>query len=65
MMDIIINGKALTLTSSELKQCLIEYGAKAPFAVAINGQFIPQEQHANYTLNDGDCIDVLSPIQGG
>lgn len=64
-MNIIINGKMTSQTSDELTQCLIEFGAKAPFAVAINGQFIPQDQHANYSLNEGDCIDVLSPIQGG
>jgi len=31
----------------------------------VNGEFIPQSRHSNYVLNEGDSVELLSPIQGG
>lgn len=35
------------------------------FAVAINKQFIPRTNYAEISLNEGDCVEVVSPMQGG
>ena len=35
------------------------------FAVAKNQTFVSQRQYETTQLNDGDNIDVFSPIQGG
>ena len=40
-------------------------GAMAPYAVAVNGEFIPQSRHSHVVINEGDSIELLSPIQGG
>lgn len=54
-----------------LMQLLIEQQAKAghaenkPFAVAINGEFIPKSQYTNIHIQADDKIDVVSPVTGG
>tara|TARA_B100001063_G_C16595718_1_gene467993 strand:- start:325 stop:519 length:195 start_codon:yes stop_codon:yes gene_type:complete len=64
-MTITINGELLTIKSTMLVDVLQNFGAKPPFAVALNGEFIPQSLHASTTINEGDSIELLSPIQGG
>jgi sulfur carrier protein len=64
-MNIIVNGKPLHADSQSLFKVLRSFGAVPPFAVAINGEFIPQSQHHNTQINEGDSIELLSPIQGG
>jgi sulfur carrier protein len=64
-MNITINGELITISNNKLISCLQEFGAVAPFAVAINAEFIPQSQHGDYQLSEGDSIELLSPIQGG
>ncbi|ASM51186.1 sulfur carrier protein [Pseudoalteromonas espejiana DSM 9414] len=64
-MNITINGELLTIKSAALVEILQNFGAQPPYAVAINGEFIPQSQHGNYVLNEGDSVELLSPIQGG
>ena len=34
-------------------------------AIAINCSFVPRSSHANTTVNEGDEIEVVSPMQGG
>ena len=34
-------------------------------AVAINQLFVPRSQYAQRNLVSGDCIDVVTPVQGG
>ncbi len=64
-MKITLNGELLDLTSHALLEILKEYGAIAPYAVAVNGVFIPKSQHNGFFINEGDSIELLSPIQGG
>lgn len=35
------------------------------FAVALNRRFVPRSRYAEVTLNDGDELEILSPMQGG
>ena len=35
------------------------------FAVALNGDFVGKEAYQQTSINQGDSIDVLFPIQGG
>ncbi|WP_372762899.1 sulfur carrier protein ThiS [Pseudoalteromonas sp.] len=64
-MKITINGQLVNMHSNKLIECLMEFGATAPFAVAVNGEFLPQSMHSDYLLSEGDSLDLLSPIQGG
>lgn len=52
------NGKSLY-------KIVERFGAMPPFALAVNGQFVPKSQHAHYQINEHDVIDILSPVQGG
>lgn len=65
-MKIYINDTAMELdVSVQLTQVLEEYRAQPPYAVAVNGQFVPRGQYAATHLADGDRIDLVSPRQGG
>ncbi len=39
--------------------------ARPPFAVAVNTTFVPAAQHASHPLQDGDRMEVISPVTGG
>ena len=65
-MNILINGQSVTVSDdTSLTQALNQFGARPPFAVAVNGDFVPRSQCDTKILNEGDSIELLSPIQGG
>jgi len=65
-MNIEINLQAFTLAeAATLADALAAYGAKPPFAVAVNGAFVARAQHAQHGLSAGDRIDVVQPVAGG
>lgn len=64
-MNITFNGELLNSSSHQLIEILQSMGASAPYAVAINGEFIPKSLHSEFVVNEGDSIELLSPIQGG
>ena len=41
------------------------FGARPPFAVAVNGEFVARGQHAVRALQAGDKVDVVQPVAGG
>ena len=38
---------------------------QAPFAVAVNLQFVPRAQYALTPLRAGDRVEVIAPVTGG
>jgi sulfur carrier protein len=65
-MDIHINQQTLSVAeTATLAEALAAYGAKPPFAAAVNGQFVPKTQYAARALAHGDRIDVVQPVAGG
>lgn len=61
------NGNAETLPALTHLAGAIDhwgYGDKK-IAAAINGDFIPRDQYASTTLNQGDNIDIVRPVGGG
>jgi sulfur carrier protein len=40
-------------------------GAKPPFAVAVNLNFVPKTQYQQFALNENDQIEVIAPVTGG
>ena len=65
-MDIQINQKPLSLPEgATVADALAAYGARPPYAVALNGDFVARAQHAARTLQTGDRLDVVSPVAGG
>jgi sulfur carrier protein len=65
-MDIQINQKPLSLPDgATVADALAAFGARPPFAVALNGDFVARTQHAARALQAGDRLDVVHPVAGG
>ena len=60
-MTITINGELLTIKSVVLVDVLQNFGAKAPFAVALNGEFIPQSLHASTAIKARSDSAIMPP----
>ena len=65
-MNIIVNAKPHDVSASVLDAVLIELGfSDAAIATAVNGAFVARDARAATTLNAGDRLEVLAPMQGG
>ena len=66
-MNITINGATHECPSnSNITQLLerLEMQNKR-IALEINNEVIPKNEYKAYTLNDGDCIEIIQAIGGG
>ena len=62
-----VNGEVKEISENLNVKELIEdlnYKTKG-FAVAINTTFVAIDSYTKTTINDGDTIDILAPVQGG
>ena len=65
-MNITINNALHQLPGSPtVLDALAALGARPPFAVAVNTAFVPSAEHARHLLQDGDSVEVISPVTGG
>jgi len=65
-MKIILNGEAVDITATTLGEALAEQGfGEAKVATAVNEAFVAKDARADFTLSDGDRVEVLAPMQGG
>ncbi len=65
-MNITINNAPQQLQDgATVLDALAAIGAKPPFAVAVNTAFVPSAEHAGHLLQDGDSVEVISPVTGG
>ena len=62
-----VNGEKKELDSSHLLADAINHWgyAGAPIAVAHNDEFVPRTRYATLQLQDGDRLEIVSPMQGG
>ena len=51
--------------NASLADALTRAGARAPFAAALNLQFVPKTRYAATLLHAGDEIEIIAPITGG
>jgi len=67
MIDISLNGERTAVAATSLQTLLLEHGFKleAAFACAINNTFVPRLQWPERRLENGDRIDIVTPITGG
>ncbi|MBC7600587.1 MAG: sulfur carrier protein ThiS [Polaromonas sp.] len=65
--EISLNGKRLQADAANLQALLLAqgYDLKSAFACAINNTFVPRQQWPERALQNGDRIDVVTPITGG
>jgi sulfur carrier protein len=65
-MRVIVNQVEYDLPShSMITDALNVIGAKPPFAVAVNLNFVPKSQYSLHTLHENDQIEVITPVTGG
>ena len=67
MIDISLNGERTSVAAPTLQALLLARGYKleAAFACAINSTFVPRPQWPARKLENGDRIDIVTPITGG
>ena len=66
-MTISVNGEEQTFKTETLtvQKLLEELNFKEGFAVALNEEFVLRTTYHETNINDGDRLDILSPVQGG
>jgi sulfur carrier protein len=52
-------------SNSRITDLLTMIEAKAPYAVAVNLQFVPKTRHAEYILQENDEVEIIAPVTGG
>jgi sulfur carrier protein len=67
MYEISMNGERLETSAVTLMDLLLArgYALENAFACAINSAFVPRQQWPGRKLENGDRIDVVTPITGG
>ena len=66
MMRVLVNQNLHELApASKVSDLLALIDAKPPYAVAVNLQFLPKSQHADYVLQENDAVEIISPVTGG
>ncbi|MDR3454698.1 MAG: sulfur carrier protein ThiS [Rhodoferax sp.] len=65
-MNIFLNKTAHELPNgATLADALALLQPQAPFATAVNMQFVPNTHYAQTLLQPGDHIEVIFPVTGG
>lgn len=66
-LEISLNGKRVATEAPTLQALLLAQGyqLQGAFACAINNAFVPRPQWPERALQNGDRIDVITPIAGG
>jgi sulfur carrier protein len=52
-------------SNSRITDLLKMIGAKPPYAVAVNLQFVPKTRHAEHVLHENDQVEIIAPVTGG
>ncbi len=64
-MKVFVNSEEKEIAVDALQAFLQQECPAQPFAIAVNDQFIAKTQYEKTALNDGDRIEILSPMSGG
>ena len=67
MIEISLNGERTSAQADTLQALLLARGYKleSAFACAINNTFVPRARWPERRLENGDRIDIVTPITGG
>ncbi len=66
-MQVQVNGDAMELPEEATVAVLIERMALVGkrFAVEVNEDIVPRSQHTDFSLSEGDRVEVVHAIGGG
>ncbi len=66
MIKISVNDQIQNIDDPKLDHLLGKLqGNTGSFAVAVNGEFVPRSHYHQTTLQNGDRLDIVSPVGGG
>ncbi|MEN9760530.1 MAG: sulfur carrier protein ThiS [Pseudomonadota bacterium] len=66
LMAITVNGEVLRLPAgATVADAAQARGVQPPFAAAVNMSFVPRPLHGQTLLDEGDVVELISPITGG
>ncbi|OIQ76174.1 sulfur carrier protein ThiS [mine drainage metagenome] len=67
MRTLSLNGDTVHTEAPTIADLLAErgYDTTRAMACAVNQQFVPRNRWAQYALQPGDAIEVVSPVVGG
>lgn len=65
-MKLIVNGEETSCKAETLANLLQDLDYEGAWiATAVNGDLVTREERTTKHLNEGDRIEILSPMQGG
>lgn len=65
-MIVTINDQSTEIPDAcNVQQMLQFIGQSGHFAVAVNQNFVPKQEHTNTPLSAHDVIDIVEPMTGG
>jgi sulfur carrier protein len=66
-MPLLVNGKTRPFDPGlTLRQALAGWGYEPQsVAVALDGAFVPRHQYDRLTLEEGQALEIVAPMQGG
>ncbi|SMR70853.1 sulfur carrier protein [Aliiroseovarius halocynthiae] len=64
-MKIVLNGELREVAATTLSALLDECDFTGRVATAVNEDFIPATLRGSHALQDGDRVEIVSPMQGG
>ena len=67
MIQLTINGEQHSAPAALPLQQLLDSLPALPdsFAIAVNENFVPRSAYDSTTINEGDQVELLVPMQGG
>ena len=62
-----VNGETHSMSGERtIAQLLGDLGVTAKHvAVELNGELVPRTQHADQSLTNGDCLEIVTLVGGG
>lgn len=65
-MKLTVNGDTLTLDGNTVADLVTQLDLTGRrLAVEVNREIIPKSQHGDFTLGDGDVVEIVHAIGGG
>lgn len=65
-MKLTVNGDTLTLDGTTIADLVTQLNlAGRRLAVEVNRDIVPKSQHSDFTLSDGDVVEIVHAIGGG
>ncbi|KZX67098.1 MULTISPECIES: sulfur carrier protein ThiS [unclassified Alcanivorax] len=65
-MKLTVNGDTLTLDGTTIADLVTQLNLTGRrLAVEVNRDIVPKSQHGDFTLKDGDVVEIVHAIGGG